>query len=164
MSVVRLLFGRSPTAISRRIRPIVFDAIQRTLGWTLAHIGKEIFKSKPAFANGDAATAIKFEIMRFWVVAARKHLRPRLMSARLLFSSLVTMLRVQAPTRFDMPISQINASDICGLAAIALAEPRRPSFYVCSTAFDYGKTVKTKTTNIRNGHRGLHSGCVSSGG
>jgi hypothetical protein len=66
-----LFFGSRPPAILRRVVAIVVDAIDRHSGRRLAHVGIEIFKREPSFANGDAAAAVMGIVVVAWVKTAR---------------------------------------------------------------------------------------------
>ena len=89
-SVVVLLFNGCPTAILRRVVPVVVDSVEGVKGslpvttgraWT--HVGKKVIERfQPAGTYGDPTTTVVVIILRQWVRAAVLHLRPRLIFGR----------------------------------------------------------------------------------
>lgn len=53
-----LLYTGCPPAIFGAVRPVVVDAFNALVGWLLSHIGKEVGKRLPPFADRDAAPAV----------------------------------------------------------------------------------------------------------
>ena len=57
-SIAALFFVRPPSAVVRLIISIIIDAIQCSVMRSFAHVGVEIFKRHPPFADRDAARSI----------------------------------------------------------------------------------------------------------
>jgi hypothetical protein len=57
-------------AIPQRVWAIVVDAIEGQTERRIAHVGVEIFKAKPVFADGNAATAVIGVSIVFWIKTA----------------------------------------------------------------------------------------------
>ena len=67
--IYSLLLRCCPTAVSGFVVAIIVNAIESEAGRLFAHVSKEIFKRKPAFADGDTAAAV-IDITALLTVAA----------------------------------------------------------------------------------------------
>lgn len=82
--IVGLLFRCGPSAILRRVVAVVVDSIQRSVGWTRAHVAIEGFeRSAPAGANRDSSASVGLELMKVRVLAALDHAFPTVILAAL---------------------------------------------------------------------------------
>lgn len=81
-----LIIGR-PSAITRLIVAAVVDALQG-VEWRRfrAHVGKEVVKALPTFADGNAAPAISWVLRSFGILAALLHGAPRPVFRRVAFA------------------------------------------------------------------------------
>lgn len=76
-SVLRLLGVAGPSAIVRRVRSVVVDALKRqSRGWTPPHIGHEIGKGQPSVTDRNASTSVVVECLRRRVSTALQHRLP----------------------------------------------------------------------------------------
>jgi hypothetical protein len=76
--VALLIAPPCPTAIFRRIWPIVVFASNGSARWSWSHVFKEIGKTlQPAHANSDAAPAVSWIILAMIRVATTLHFSPR---------------------------------------------------------------------------------------
>jgi hypothetical protein len=56
-SIPLFLNGR-PATIAGLVVPVIIETIKRSVGWTLSHIGEEVFKLLPSWANFNPAPSI----------------------------------------------------------------------------------------------------------
>ena len=80
--IIVLLFVRAPAAILRAVIAVVVDAFQRHPGRWFPHVGQEVPKVAPTFADGDAAAAIVAVPCGFWIRASLNHTFPSAINAR----------------------------------------------------------------------------------
>jgi hypothetical protein len=75
---VFVLVGVSfPSAIIRRVWPVVVNAAERNVRRLLSHVGEKVFETvKPSIANLDAASTVVFVALCVRVVATGEHLHP----------------------------------------------------------------------------------------
>lgn len=81
--VALLNFRRRPTAIIRAIAPVIIHAVKGVPSGAFAHVRQEIIERTPALANGDAPPSVGGVFVGFRIGAALPHLRPRIVSRRL---------------------------------------------------------------------------------
>ena len=76
-AITYLLFAGGPAAISRLVTPvIIWISVDRLSGWPLSHIGEEMFKSLPSFADLDSAASVVIKILVFGITASFAHRSP----------------------------------------------------------------------------------------
>lgn len=71
-----LFLGSRPSAIARFVVAVVVDAVKGCPNGTWPHIGKEVLKGVPAFADRDSSASIAVEVGSSWVGAALVHIVP----------------------------------------------------------------------------------------
>src|SRR5262245_39145537 len=78
LSRIQSLFtSRPPFAIFWSVVPIIVYAFERMLwAWLMTHIGKEIFKLAPSFADLNATPAVIFVAYIVRIVAPLPHANP----------------------------------------------------------------------------------------
>ena len=117
-SITSLLMPSRPAAVVRLVVTCVVDAVERLTFRPLAHIGQEVLKLKPAFANSDAAATITFPVLRIRVPAAIQCRLPAAISSRLAASSGVavrfTMGFRVAVAQYSMKMHVAPAASIDG--------------------------------------------------
>ena len=62
-----------PLAVGGCVIAVVVDALDGQAFWSWPHIGEEIFKLVPSFANCNTAATIVFEVFKIFVVATLHH-------------------------------------------------------------------------------------------
>ena len=130
-AVVSLFLGSGPPAVVGSVRSVVVDAVERQAGRGLAHISKEIDEVEPAFANGDAASAITVPLVIFGIEAPSFHAGPANVRTASFKSISMTMSILGCCRSFALDASttgcgaaqQIVADDDCFGSAVAFTEP-----------------------------------------
>jgi hypothetical protein len=133
-SLVAVLgYCRGPSAIRRRVRAVIVDAIKGVVArWARPHVGVEPLKRLPLGTHGDAPSAIVLEVGMLPICAARPHLAPRLVfggvrEAVCCHQGLGPIAAV-APTREDGSAPQVARVDRGRRAAVTAADPPRLPF------------------------------------
>lgn len=129
--IAHLLFSGGPSAVLRRIRSIVVDAINFSLIATwLSHVRQKALKSvssSPSLANCDSATAIKTVGWMRWKAAPRNDARPNTKHRRGTFTmcgaSLNGGFRLKAAAAFNVTSKQIVGLDNLHMSTLTLALP-----------------------------------------
>lgn len=136
-SPINLLFAPCrPSAITRFVPAIIFDAIKGQPDRALPHIGQEVLERSPPFADRDAAATVILEISAGRVVAPSKHVRPRSVSFRramlcvaVLPHSIPCFLRLETTARTGVARTKHRSFNRIFVPAIAFAKPTgAPSF------------------------------------
>lgn len=131
-SIVRLNDCDSPSAILRRIWPIIVPAIKCMFGWWIAHIGIEILKGCPSRADLDSSSTVS----RISYIAAPVYhavplfINPSFRHAVLKSKTILKFLEACAPATLGIATSKVIAIYNCLVSAIALALPISPSPFI----------------------------------
>ncbi len=110
--VSRLLLMGSPSAVCWRVAKFSVDAVKSRSRWPLSHVGEEVCKRVPSFADAHFAEVVRFLL----VIAPRLHRVPRSIrrAARhpggvlLVLASLIPLCSLAA-ARF-----RVTALNVCG--------------------------------------------------
>lgn len=130
--VAHLLRMRRPSAVLRRVRPVVVDALDRVLGWTRSHVcEKRIERLAPAVTDCDTASAVELVIASIRIQAARLHGLPRAVFACALIPDAGAVLRATAShsvnretaTTARLAVEQFLRVDVAHGATIATTRP-----------------------------------------
>lgn len=134
--VVSLLMRGGPSAIVRRVRTVVVDAINRVTMWTWSHVAEESREVvTPLIANGDAPSTIPRIRSTAGPVAARLHrppdsVQPCAFSSRLWFARgfgssfrYLAFFVGEAAATTRVVIAQARSCGHALVAAIAAASP-----------------------------------------
>ena len=143
--ILGLLFSCCPTTVARLVVAFRIYTFNRVLLCRfLAHVGKEIFKFKPAFTNGNTPTAVAIIVGRFWVLASLFHGLPRAIfgfpnEAVFSFSSGISIDSTAATFR---TITEKRRADNDNFAStITPTKPKRLLMWTCpSKGQDHPKT------------------------
>lgn len=127
-----LCLGRPPT-IPRAIVAVVVNAINRHASWAITHVGQELLKDVPFFANSYASTSIVRKVFRGRVFTPLPHTAPNVV--RSCFALAVApviparpLFQHEAPARHCSPIADVRAISLSLLAAVAQEPPYGPAF------------------------------------
>lgn len=74
--ILALLDGCLPSAVSWFVIPVVVDASNGCSGRSVAHVGKEVLKARPAFTDFDSSSAVMFKAFCGRVLASSPHSLP----------------------------------------------------------------------------------------
>jgi hypothetical protein len=119
-AVIHLFFACCPAAVAGLVIAIVVDAVKSGSGWAYAHIGEEIYKGEPPFANGDAPTSVALPPIAFLVETSGLHGRPRTIGwgekmlswrmamARLYFGQ---VFAAKTPATRNLPFHKVGSGD-----------------------------------------------------
>lgn len=136
-SVIRLFFWKSPSAIFRLIVTIIVNSINAVFGsGRLSHIGKEVIKHMPAFANCNPSASVIPIALRFWIFASVQNCKPCPVD----FCSSFFMSDAQASTGFNFPLSQMLRFNRFRVAAFTFAE--KVTYCFRQVSFYYSKTTE----------------------
>jgi hypothetical protein len=153
-SVSRLCETCIPLAIGGCVIAIVVDALNGQVFWSWSHIGEEIFKFVPAFANFNASVAIIFVIGCVGIFAATKHLTPYCVFRRfgpsncrsVCTNSKSVFFTAAAGNRVAVP-QFLAGNELLG-SAVAPTQPSNmaiPSFFGC---LQYGQAAEALARNV----------------
>jgi hypothetical protein len=165
----RLHFRGRPTAVTRRIRTVIVDSIQRVLGRAWTHVGgKRGYILAPSVADHYATAAVTVPPLVARIVAAMKHAAPDRVKRMAPEPVLKVPVRhttamdlaAEAPTGYRLAVSQITADDGRRLAAVAYAPPRGlPVRSVLAPSFNLEASISPACEIYRDRHRSFL--CVS---
>lgn len=145
---VASLFGhRDPLAIHGFVISVVVDAIKRATKWALTHIGNEVSKVRPSFANAYAASAVERVILRARIATSLEHSGPYRVLRRLVH----TVSLHPAAAGLGMPPLEIRASYNALAPTVASASPYRPTVNTAG-ARSHHKSAKTLSGQIDWSH------------
>lgn len=146
------------------ISGMIWESVQRSPIGPIPHIGYEILKQHPTFANCYSFPAVIFPRFPFWICASGNHGNPRMVSWAEFLSLGVTMreesvfspFQIEATTGFG-----ISTSECCGGAFVnhpagAFANHSsggvvRSGFSIC----DYFKSSKSLTDDVYFGRHDI---------
>ena len=74
--IIHLGLVRSPAAIGLAIRTIVVYAVDCVSFWAFTHIGKKVFKFKPAPTNPNPSASVIGKRLTVWIVTALQYRAP----------------------------------------------------------------------------------------
>lgn len=136
-AIMHLLKGRCPPAVFRFIVTILVRIpVKRFTEWSLAHVGKEVFKFIPSGADTNSPVSIMLKTASLWIRAALNHSRPCLVRGRKLFAAVATNTRMSVGYK----------SGFRKLTSQAATRTRFPIFEETIVHFDFVSTfTKTKT-------------------
>ena len=150
--VVALLGHRSPSAVFRRIRPVVINSFDGHSVWTLAHVGQEVDKPiSPTLTDSDTTSPVVAIFGSVGIVAPSNHrvvhrfhwmIRQTVRSA---FTS--SKFASQASAALRLAVKQVSFLNIANRAAITLARPVMHAVR-CPGVFDNYPSTKTATDKI----------------
>lgn len=126
--IVPLLFTASgPTTVPRLITTVVVDAIDRSVGRPLAHVGEEPWERHPLFADSDSSSSVTTKGRRIGIKTPLFHRFPTNVRRTKLVKGCVTVLSVGLPcVRLASATGASgNASVISLRSATATATPPR---------------------------------------
>lgn len=136
---------RCPAAVSRLVVTVGVFAIQRMgRSWFLTHVSQEVFKFLPSVADLNSSASIPriFRVLGFF--ASRPHMKPRVVKSSLGSSMscfFVSRFINKTSTTTSWPGLQrkVRLENNFRFSAFAVAFPQRPSDWVPSGEFAYGK-------------------------
>jgi hypothetical protein len=140
MAIVSLCFASCPFAVAGFIIAIVVDALNRQRAIrAFAHIGKEVLKTFPSFADFDATSTVTVKGFYARILAPLNHCPPnrifRSVPPAVRAQSLRADFAVQTTAGLAVSSAQRVANNNCLLAACAFAEPCHFSAIQCPAAF-----------------------------
>ena len=152
--VSRLLNLRGPAAVSRCIRPVVVDAVQRRSWRRFTHVSKEVFEHAPPLADSDSASPVVREEFRVLVLTSLPHAAPNVMHRRLGFPVAQgrRVVLLVAAARLRPSIHQVCAMAFDNGSAVAPASPDGPAATTASRVFEDGKSLKSLPSEIAQWH------------
>ncbi len=147
-----LLGPRRPPAVFCAVVPVRVNAVNgvfRRRGF--AHVGKEIFKGKPAVANRYSAPTVVGKEPDVFVEATTLHVLPRRVHLRpcttVSDEGITHVVKPNAPTRPGMPVANLVTTHNCFNAAVTQTKPRGLPFTLSTLA---GKNEKI--SELLSGH------------
>ena len=125
--IVGLHLPRGPIAVRRVVVPVCISALQRQIHRSRPHVGTEVFKRRPSFAQLDASSSIIHPLFHVGVGASTFHGGPdAVLSCSCLTVSCVARagsFRVEAAATHDISSAKVVESLNCFGSAIARALP-----------------------------------------
>lgn len=108
--IISLLFRRGPTAIGWFIVTVVVYAVKRRSLWALSHVGDEVDKVKPSFAEGDSTTAVPVKTFVAWALAPFLHGNPGIVCRSMGFTMAPMRVLATIPTRANQAFAGLCPS------------------------------------------------------
>lgn len=128
--VASLLFACSPTAVARRVVLCGVLPVESCIRWTFSHVGKEVFKLVPSFADSNAFVVVLPADFGFSVLASLDHRHPSSISRRqpasgvsMCCAALLQSLKFVAAARFGDRTADNDALEHPFRSAFAAAKP-----------------------------------------
>lgn len=129
-SIAGLLFSRRPSAVGWLVVSVVVYAVYlMSCGWPLSHVGQEVCKRLPSFADGDATSAVSRITNVCFPLASSSHHAPtgirKTSGLAMRNASLTSYVALEAstaslsPTHESAPVGQASRS------AVAFALPNQ---------------------------------------
>ena len=148
-SVPYLLFGCGPSTVLGRVRPVVVDAVNRSVCWALSHIGQEILERLPTLTHVNPTTTVKQVRMVIRVFASAFHGHPRYMLRGSAHSmAQIVPFKLQAPARCCSAVADVGSISIKRLTAIAGHSPDRPAFFSGADRTNSNKATKPLPSEV----------------
>ena len=160
--VTRLLCSCSPSAIVRRIRPIIVGIAVQRMRWrgTQPHVVKKCRERLlPLGANGNTSSSIAGIISAHWAQAPLFHLLPTtifrsypsLPRATMLHIPFCLMFAFPASTTSRVFVAQASGGHRCLLPTATLTDPRYPFLWNLRrrVTMEYGQTSKRLASQIK---------------
>jgi hypothetical protein len=159
-----LLSTCRPSAVVRRIRAIVVDAVQAISDRARTHICKKIKERSPAIYDGNSSSAIVIKAIVVRISAALDHVVPDpYFTFRKFVFALLTFVEEfssQAAAATRTVISKVSSADDCFVSAGTAAPPHPAIVSESITSVDlsqYAQTAERLTNEVRVHDRRAHS-------
>jgi hypothetical protein len=163
--VPRLLSMRAPVAVAWTVAQIIISSLKRQAARAMSHVGKEVFKQPPSFANLNAASTVVVIARAIAVIATLPHSHPATVNAATSTAKSVTVLSrtfecclsLEAPTRTCAVVVQICALNSGFDSAVATVAPVMASAaFITMRDSKNDQSTKTVSSDIdKSGHGDL---------
>lgn len=144
--VLSLLFWSCPSAILRAVVAITIAAIKSHAGRSLAHVGKEILKTLPAFTYGNPLVKVGSLCAGCCSSASTDHSSPDAVSGRFRSSVCGTAYSrnfvSKTTARSRLGRQKKLRGDLCSLSALTLAKVNAEAITSNNKLFDNAKAPK----------------------
>ena len=167
-AIAGLLCGRGPSAILRRVRTIIIDAIQLMFGsGACAHVGEKVIEQSPSVTDRNPACSIVYVPFIARIKASGFHGTPDVILRRICLSMsqavpfpkvthrlevLARRFSMQASARFDVTISQVTQAQRRVVAALATAAHKALSAGRSTNHSQNRQAVVGESNNIHVSH------------
>lgn len=113
----------TPLTILRRISLIIVESFKALAIWSVAHISKEVFKSKPAFTNSDTPSPVRGPTSILRVFASSAHRSPYPVNFSIALTVGGVDFKVITPTGTGVPTVQTATGSSMISTTVAYTSP-----------------------------------------
>lgn len=148
-----------PPTVVLRVTGVIVDAVQRVACRALAHVGVEIFKRAPSFANGYPSTAITTVVRRIRIGASGHHCAPasecRGNSAAFRHAVAGNDVAMKASATARVSVLERIPNDGNFSATVAPTEPVDFALYALAARVDGSQSSESLAVKLKRVHRWL---------